>query len=52
MPWGLLVVVLVIIAVYLVAGVWRALRQWLQPDRPEKSATKGPGGATDGEPGA
>jgi hypothetical protein len=37
MPWGLLVVVLVIIAVYLVAGVWRALRQWLQPDRPERS---------------
>jgi len=33
MPWGLLIVVLVIIAVYLVAGVFRYLRQWLQPDR-------------------
>jgi membrane protein implicated in regulation of membrane protease activity len=33
MPWGLLIVVLVIIAVYLVAAVWRYLRQWLQPDR-------------------
>jgi hypothetical protein len=34
MPWGLLVVVLVIIAVYLVMGIFRYLRQWLQPDRP------------------
>lgn len=34
-PWGLLIVVLVIIAVYLVAGVVRYLRQWLQPDRPD-----------------
>jgi len=32
-PWGLLIVVLVIIAFYLVAGVFRYLRQWLQPDR-------------------
>jgi hypothetical protein len=32
MPWGLLIVVLVIIAVYLVGGVLRWLRQWLQPD--------------------
>jgi hypothetical protein len=32
MPWGLLIVVLVIIAFYLVAGVLRYLRQWLQPD--------------------
>jgi hypothetical protein len=48
MPWGLLIVVLVIIAVYLVAGVFRYLRQWLQPDRTEKSAPKSPGGATDG----
>jgi len=37
MPWGLLIVVLVIIAFYLVAGVFRYLRQWLQPDPPEKS---------------
>jgi len=37
MPWGLLIVVLVIIAVYLVAGVFRFLRQWLQPDPPEKN---------------
>ncbi len=36
MPWGLLIVVLVIIAFYLVAGVFRYLRQWLQPDPPEK----------------
>jgi membrane protein implicated in regulation of membrane protease activity len=36
-PWGLLIVVLVIIAVYLVAGVWRALRQWLQPDPPKQN---------------
>jgi hypothetical protein len=43
-----LIVVLVIIAIYLVAGLWRALRQWLQPDRTEKSATKSPRGATDG----
>ena len=35
MPWGLLIVVLIIIAVYLVAGLFRYLRQWLQPDRPE-----------------
>ena len=35
MPWGLLIVVLVIIAFYLVAGVFRFLRQWLQPDPPE-----------------
>jgi hypothetical protein len=35
MPWGLLIVVLVIIAFYLVAGVLRYLRQWLQPDREE-----------------
>lgn len=35
MPWGLLIAVLVIIAVYLVMGVFRYLRQWLQPDRPE-----------------
>ncbi len=35
MPWGLLIVVLIIIAVYLVAGVFRYLRQWLQPDPPE-----------------
>ena len=34
-PWGLLVIVLIIIAVYLVAGVVRYLRQWLQPDRPD-----------------
>jgi uncharacterized membrane protein len=33
MPWGLLVAVLVIIAVYLVMGIFRYLRQWLQPDR-------------------
>jgi hypothetical protein len=33
MPWGLLIAVLVIIAVYLVLGVLRWLRQWLQPDR-------------------
>ena len=32
MPWGLLVAVLVIIAVYLVVAVLRWLRQWLQPD--------------------
>ena len=37
MPWGLLIVVLIIIAVYLVAGLFRYLRQWLQPDPPEKS---------------
>ena len=37
MPWGLLIVVLVIIAFYLVAGVLRYLRQWLQPDPPEKN---------------
>ena len=37
MPWGLLIIVLVIIAVYLVLGVLRYLRQWLQPDRAEKS---------------
>ena len=36
MPWGLLIVVLIIIAFYLVAGVFRYLRQWLQPDPPEK----------------
>jgi hypothetical protein len=36
MPWGLLIVVLVIIAFYLVAGVLRYLRQWLQPDREEQ----------------
>ena len=48
MPWGLLIVVLAIIAFYLVAGVFRYLRQWLQPDRPEKPSTKSPGGATDG----
>jgi hypothetical protein len=48
MPWGLLIIVLVIIAFYLVAGVLRYLRQWLQPDPPEKSSTKSPGGATDG----
>ena len=41
MPWGLLIVVLVIIAVYLVAGVFRYLRQWLQPDPTEKSDTAG-----------
>ncbi len=35
MPWGLLIIVLVIIAVYLVAGVLRWLRQWLQPVPPE-----------------
>jgi len=40
MPWGLLIVVLVIIAFYLVAGVWRALRQWLQPDRAESGDKK------------
>jgi hypothetical protein len=32
MPWGLLIAVLVIIGVYLVLGVLRWLRQWLQPD--------------------
>jgi hypothetical protein len=37
MPWGLLIAVLVIIAVYLVLGVLRWLRQWLQPDRPERN---------------
>ena len=37
MPWGLLIVVLIIIAVYLVAGLFRYLRQWLQPDPPEMS---------------
>ena len=36
MPWGLLIVVLIIIGVYLVAGVLRYLRQWLQPDRAER----------------
>jgi hypothetical protein len=40
MPWGLLVFVLVIIAVYLLAGVWRALRQWLQPDQSEREKPK------------
>ena len=40
MPWGLLIVVLVIIAVYLVAGVFRYLRQWLQPDRDERENRK------------
>jgi len=39
MPWGLLIVVLVIIAFYLVAGVFRYLRQWLQPDPPKKNGT-------------
>ena len=36
MPWGLLIVVLIIIAFYLVAGVFRYLRQWLQPDAAER----------------
>jgi hypothetical protein len=36
MPWGLLIVVVVIIGFYLVAGVIRYLRQWLQPDRAER----------------
>jgi hypothetical protein len=36
MPWGLLIAVLIIIAVYLVLGVLRWLRQWLQPDHPER----------------
>jgi membrane protein implicated in regulation of membrane protease activity len=40
MPWGLLVVVLVIIAVYLVVGAWRALRQWLQPERDSRDNRK------------
>ena len=40
MPWGLLIVVLVIIAFYLVAGVLRWLRQWLQPDRKESKSSK------------
>jgi hypothetical protein len=47
MPWGLLGVVLVIIAIYLVAGVVRYLRQRFQPDRPAKTSTNSPGGATD-----
>ena len=36
MPWGLLFVVLAIIAVYLVAGVVRYLRQRLQPDHGDR----------------
>jgi hypothetical protein len=39
MPWGLLIVVLVIIGLYLVAGVARYLRQWLQPNPAEKNNT-------------
>jgi len=40
MPWGLLILVLMIIAFYLVAGVFRYLRQWLQPDPPESNGNK------------
>jgi hypothetical protein len=42
MPWGLFIVVLIIIAVYLVAGLFRYLRQWLQPD-PSEEQDKNPG---------
>jgi hypothetical protein len=40
MPWGLLIIVLVIIGVYLVAGVLRWFRQWLQPEPPENRGAR------------